>query len=107
MSNINKKERQKKYVKKSKIVKTYTEHEHNGRVNILTKKYKVTYHAAERFLQRVFKQEVTITYEDIIKAAQFIMKSMVDMPKVDGRHKFLDNHLVVVRNGVVTTVLDQ
>ncbi len=73
----------------------------------LTQKYGVSYHSAHRFLDRVFKQEVEASSEDLEKAAMLIVKNIPYFKEVgEGKYPLFDGFTAVVRNGVVITILE-
>ena len=82
----------------------------------LSEKYRCTYHAAERFLERVFKQEPThltrrnvlrYPYEDIERAAQLIIKSLdvVIRDESEGEYPLFDDYYAIIKSGIVVTII--
>ncbi len=73
-----------------------------------TEKYNVTYHSAHRFLQRVFKQEITTSLEDLEKAAILIVKNLPLLNKFsEGKYPLMDDYTAIVKNGIVVTILNK
>ncbi len=73
-----------------------------------TEKYSVTYHAAHRFLQRVFKQEVNTSLPDLKKAAILISKNLPLLEESsEGKYPLMDEYTAIVKNGIVVTILNK
>ena len=71
-------------------------------------RYGVSYHAAHRMLQRVFGQTGDVSFEDIEKAAAMIVKNVPHFREIgEGRFPLFDDHICVVRAGIVITILNR
>ena len=70
-----------------------------------SKKYRISYHAIQRWNERVFGRD-ELKDEDIKPIINIILGSL-DFEltdKLSGTFPFLDNYKIVVKNGVIITV---
>ncbi len=77
-------------------------------VSDVVKKYRVSYHAGQRFLERVLK-EVDPNHDEILKGIKMIQKTLAFelSNNVNGTVPFIDNYVAVIYNDVVVTIKEK
>ena len=83
-----------------------TVREQHTSTHYLVEDYGVTKHAAERFFERIMEITIKPSKKDLCKAAVMLRKNLPELESHScGKYNFMDEWQVVVRNGIVVTVL--
>lgn len=85
--------------------KPIIEYEHDGRQSELAIKYRVSYHAGKRFLERIFNESEP-NYKRIVRAVKMIQKALAFelSNKVNGIVPFMDDYVAIIHNDIVVTI---